>query len=71
MVYSSCRFQEVLLLDCDVVLMRDPAYLFDTPGFKAQGNYFWSDIYNEGMFQDKAFGYVGKCGVTTQKDGMI
>ena len=47
------------MLDCDVVLMRDPAYMFDAPEFRQSGNYFWGDIYGEGMFKDDAFDYVG------------
>lgn len=39
------RFKEVLLLDCDVVPMRDPSYMFDAPEFRQAGNYFWGDIY--------------------------
>jgi hypothetical protein len=35
----------VLLLDCDVVAMRDPSYMFDAPEFRQAGNYFWGDIY--------------------------
>lgn len=56
---SKTRFKEALLLDCDVVLMRDPAYLFDAPEYRASGNLLWGDIYGEGMFQDKAFDYIG------------
>ena len=37
-------FKQALLLDCDVVLASDPASLFDAPGFKALGNYFWADM---------------------------
>lgn len=54
------RFKEVLLLDADVVPMRDPAYLFDDPQYRKDGNYFWGDIYGEGMFDDKALDYVGE-----------
>lgn len=52
-------FKQALLLDCDVVLMRDPSYLFDAPEFVASGNSFWGDIYGDGMFKDEAYGYVG------------
>ena len=36
-------FSEVLLLDADCVPLRDPAPLFDAPGYCANGNLFWSD----------------------------
>jgi len=49
-----------MLLDCDVVLMRDPAYMFDAPQYKALGNYFWDDIYGSGMFKEELFDYVGE-----------
>lgn len=55
-----CRFKEVLMLDCDVVPMRDPSYMFDEPEFRQGGNLFWGDIYGEGMFKDEAFDYVGE-----------
>jgi hypothetical protein len=55
----AARFKEVLLLDCDVVPMRDPTYMFDAPEFRQNGNYFWGDIYGEGMFKDEAFDYIG------------
>lgn len=48
------------MLDADVVPMRDPSYMFDAPEFRKNGNYFWGDIYGEGMFNDAAFDYVGK-----------
>jgi hypothetical protein len=54
------RFKEALLLDCDVVPMRDPTYMFEAPEFRQSGNYFWGDIYGEGMFKDEAFDYVGR-----------
>lgn len=53
------RFKEVLLLDCDVVLRKDPAYMFDAPLYKERGNYFWGDIYGYGMVKDEVFEYVG------------
>eukprot|EP00775_Hariotina_reticulata_P006257 gene6257-6495_t len=53
------RFKEVMLLDCDVVLMRDPAYMFEAPQYKILGNYFWDDIYGAGMFKEELFDYVG------------
>lgn len=54
-----CRFKEAMLLDCDVVLRRDPAYMFDAPRYKERGNYFWGDIYGAGMVNDAVFEYVG------------
>lgn len=51
------------MLDCDVVPMRDPSYMFDAPDFRQAGNYFWGDIYGEGMFKDEAFDYVGALGL--------
>eukprot|EP00882_Tetradesmus_deserticola_P030000 GHRQ01033651.1.p3 GENE.GHRQ01033651.1~~GHRQ01033651.1.p3 ORF type:complete len:218 (+),score=91.79 GHRQ01033651.1:1480-2133(+) len=53
------KFKEAFLLDCDVVLRRDPAYMFDAPLFRERGNYFWSDIYGTGMVKDEVFPYVG------------
>ena len=52
-------FKQALLLDCDVVLASDPAPIFDAPGFKALGNYFWADIYGDGMFDDAAYAWAG------------
>jgi hypothetical protein len=34
--------------------------MFDAPEFRQSGNYFWGDIYGEGMFKDEAFDYVGR-----------
>lgn len=56
MVY---RFKEAFLLDCDVVLRKDPAYMFDAPLYKERGNYFWDDIYGTGMVNEAVFEYVG------------
>lgn len=41
------RFKEVLLLDCDVVPMRDPSYMFDASLYRKAGNAFWGDIYGQ------------------------
>lgn len=41
------RFKEVLMLDCDVVPMRDPSYMFDAPEYRQAGNSFWGDIYGQ------------------------
>lgn len=49
-----------MLLDCDVVPARDPAYLFDSREFVEAGNLFWGDIYNEGLVKyDESADYVG------------
>ena len=53
------RFKHALLLDCDMQLLRDPAYLFDSPEYRAFGNLFWGDIYSEGMVRDEAYDSVG------------
>jgi hypothetical protein len=55
-----CRFKEAFLLDCDVILRRDPAFMFDAPLFRERGNYFWGDIYGVGMVKDEVFAYVGE-----------
>jgi hypothetical protein len=46
-VYSllHCSFQEVLLLDCDNLPLRDPLLLFDDPEYLANGNLFWPDAW--------------------------
>lgn len=54
------RFKEAFLLDCDVILRRDPAFMFDAPLFRERGNYFWGDIYGTGMVKDEVFPYVGE-----------
>ncbi|WIA31646.1 hypothetical protein OEZ86_002526 [Tetradesmus obliquus] len=53
------KFKEAFLLDCDVILRRDPAFMFDAPLFRERGNYFWGDIYGTGMVKDEVFPYVG------------
>jgi hypothetical protein len=37
-------FKDVLLLDADNVVVRDPEYLFDTYQFRTLGSVFWQDI---------------------------
>lgn len=37
--------EEVLLLDSDNCPIRDPAYLFDDPGFRSVGTAFWPDFW--------------------------
>lgn len=56
-----CRFKEAFLLDCDVILHKDPAYMFEAPLYKERGNYFWDDIYGYGMVKDEVYEYVGGC----------
>jgi len=36
-------FAEVLHLDADNIVARDPSYLFDTPEFREHGAMFWTD----------------------------
>ncbi|OQR90385.1 hypothetical protein ACHHYP_05574 [Achlya hypogyna] len=43
-VYHS-SFDQVLVLDCDNIPLRDPTYLFDTPEFQADGAIFWPDYW--------------------------
>jgi hypothetical protein len=42
MLYS--RFREVLLIDADNVVTRDPSFLFETPQFQKTGAVFWPDF---------------------------
>jgi hypothetical protein len=37
-------FEEVLLLDADCYPVRDPAFLFDDPGYRRTGGLFWPDL---------------------------
>ena len=37
-------FEEVMLIDADNVVVRDPAYLFDAPEFREAGAAFWPDF---------------------------
>ena len=39
------RFAEVLLLDADNYVLRDPSHLFDAPSYAETGALFWSDMY--------------------------
>lgn len=39
-----CPFDEVMLLDADLVVVRDPAYLFDHPLCTEHGCLFWPDF---------------------------
>lgn len=38
------RFKEVMLLDADNVVTRDPSYLFDDPAYRQHGAIFWPDL---------------------------
>jgi hypothetical protein len=38
-------FDEVLFLDSDNVVTKDPTFLFDTPAFKETGALFWKDFW--------------------------
>jgi hypothetical protein len=42
-IYHS-DFEECMLLDADIVPVRDPTYLFDDPGYSEHGALFWPDI---------------------------
>ena len=44
----NCRFKNVLLLDADNVPVRNPEYLFKSPGFKKTGAIFWPDFGRHG-----------------------
>jgi hypothetical protein len=39
-----CAFEEVMLIDADNVVVRDPAYLFDAPEYRSAGACFWPDF---------------------------
>jgi hypothetical protein len=40
------QFEEVLSLDADCYPVRDPAFLFDEPGYRGTGAVFWPDLRN-------------------------
>lgn len=44
-IYHS-SFDEVLFLDADNLLVRDPTFLFDSPTFRATGALFWPDFWH-------------------------
>lgn len=52
-------FNEVMLIDADNVVVRDPTYLFDAPEYRAAGAAFWPDF--ERLAPDRAIWRV--CGV--------
>ena len=37
-------FREVILIDCDNIPLRDPAYLFETAGYREHGVILWRDF---------------------------
>ncbi|KAJ3124205.1 hypothetical protein HK098_001320 [Nowakowskiella sp. JEL0407] len=39
------KFREVLMLDTDCFVLRNPEYLFDTEEFKISGTIFWPDLW--------------------------
>ena len=39
-----CSFDEILYLDTDSYLVRDPTYLFESKGFKSTGAMLWPDF---------------------------
>ncbi|RHX97035.1 hypothetical protein DYB25_003603 [Aphanomyces astaci] len=39
-------FDQVLLLDCDNVPLRDPTYLFESPAFATHSAIFWPDLWH-------------------------
>lgn len=41
---ARCGFQEVIFLDSDNLPLRDPAFLFETPQYRAKGALFWPDV---------------------------
>jgi ADP-heptose:LPS heptosyltransferase len=55
------RFREVIFLDADNVVVRDPEYLFDTAQYQSTGAIFWPD-YNRGRDQ-KASPIWRSCGL--------
>lgn len=45
-VFALCwsRFREILYLDADQVVLRDPTWVFDEPEYRRTGALFWPDI---------------------------
>ena len=41
--WVNSAFEEIIGLDSDVLPVRDPAYLFETPEYKRTGQIFWPD----------------------------
>ena len=52
-------FREVMLIDADNVVVRDPAYLFDAPEYREAGAAFWPDF--DRLAPDRAIWRI--CGV--------
>lgn len=42
---AASSFAEVLLLDADIIALRDPSFLFDEASYLTHGAVFWSDMY--------------------------
>ena len=42
---AASSFAEVLLLDADIIALRDPSFLFDEVSYLTHGAVFWSDMY--------------------------
>jgi Mannosyltransferase putative len=41
--WVNSAFEEIIALDSDVMPVRDPTYLFDTPEYQRTGQIFWPD----------------------------
>ena len=50
LVFSS--FEEVLLLDSDVVTVKRPDFLFEERDYLAHGSIFWVDFWNSSSAPD-------------------
>ena len=52
-----CPFEEVLLLDADIVPVRDPSFLFDSDEYQRSGSVLWPDL-NRCFFRRSVSGYL-------------
>jgi hypothetical protein len=52
-----CPFEEVLLLDADIVPVRDPSFLFDFDEYDRSGAVLWPDL--DAVFSDECFRVFG------------
>jgi hypothetical protein len=43
-IFKHTDFDEVLLLDADITIFQNPTLLFDDPGYKKTGTYFFRDL---------------------------
>ncbi len=59
-------FREVLFLDADNVVVRNPEYLFDSPEFNRTGAIFWPDYPHEKTAQTRAI--WRSCGMRVPKE---